>query len=59
MRHPYPGLDSASDWLKQISQVARISALLSQTTFHGETVAGVVKSRLFSQATFERGGKGK
>ena len=29
-----------------------ISALVSQTSFRGETVGGVVKYRLFSQATF-------
>ena len=67
MTHHYPDLDSASDWLKQISHVVRpikstaqifvvtrhqygISALVSQTSFRGETSGGVMKSRLFSQA---------
>ena len=67
MTHHYPDLDSASDWLKQISHVVRpiksttqifvvtrhqngISALVSQTSFGGETSGDVVKRRLFSQA---------
>ena len=67
MTHHYPDLDSASDWLKQISHVARpikgttqifvvtrhqngISALVSQTSFRGETSGSVVKCRLFSHA---------
>ena len=62
-----PDLGSASDWLKEISQVARpsrstsqiwvvmrhqygISALVSQTSIRGETIGGVAKCRLFSQA---------
>ena len=66
MTHHYPDLDSASDWLKQISKAGRpirsttqiwvvtrhqygISALVSQTSFRGETVGGVGKCRLFSQ----------
>ena len=64
-RH-YPDLDSASDWLNQISHAARpirstaqiwvvtrhqygISALVSQTSFRGETSGSVAKCRLFSQ----------
>ena len=60
-RH-YPDVDSASDWLKiyfHQSEVLKdlntsrhqcgISALIPQTSFRGETVAGVAKSRLFSQ----------
>ena len=66
MRH-YPDLDSASDWLNQISHAARpirsitqiwvvkrhqygIFALVSQTSFGGETSGSVAKCRLFSQA---------
>ena len=52
MARHYPDLGRASDWLKQISQAARksstqiwivtrhqyeISALISQTSFRGET----------------------
>ena len=65
MTHHYPDLNSASDWLKQISHVARpikstiqiwvvthhqygISALVSQTSFGGETSGSVAKCRLFS-----------
>ena len=63
-------LGSASDWLKQISLMARpmrsitlftqvcqvtryqygTSALVSETSFRGETVCSVPKSQLFSQA---------
>ena len=63
-------LGSASDWLNQISHVARpirsitqilivtgdqygISALVSQTSFGGETSCSVAKCRLFSQATWK------
>ena len=68
MTRHYPDLGSASDWLNQISHVARpirittqiwvmtrhrygISALVSQTSFRGETSGGVAKCRLFSQAS--------
>ena len=51
---------NASDWLNQISHVARpmwvvmhhqygISVLVSQTSFCGETSGRVAKCRLFSQ----------
>ena len=67
MTRHYPDLDSASDWLKQISHAARpirsfsqiwvvtrhqygLSALVSQTTFRGETKGGVAKCQLFSTA---------
>ena len=47
----YQDLDSASNWLKQISVVARhqhgISVLVSQTSFCGETSGGVGKCRVF------------
>ena len=47
----YQDLDSASNWLKQISVVARhqygISVLVSQTSFCGETSGGVGKCRFF------------
>ena len=63
-------LDSASDWLKQISFAARpirsttqiwvvtrhqygISAVVSQTSFRGETSGCVAKCRLFSQAILD------
>ena len=63
-------LGSASDWLNQISHVARpirsitqilivtrhqygISALVSQTSFGGETSCSVAKCRLFSQARWK------
>ena len=63
MARHYPDLGRASDWLKQISHVARpirsttqnwivtrhqygISALISQTSFGGETSDGVVKCGL-------------
>ena len=66
MTRPYPDLGGASDWLKenfkpirsttQIWVVTRhqygISALVSQTSFGGETSGSVAKCRLFSQATF-------
>jgi len=65
MTRHLPDLDSASDWLKkkiiirsttQIWVVTRhqyrISALVSQTSFGGETGGGVAKGQLFSrQAT--------
>ena len=62
-------LNCASDWLNQISHVARhlirsttqiwvvarhkygIFALVSQTSFGGETSGSVAKCRLFSQAS--------
>ena len=60
----YPDVGNASDWLNQISHEARpiriwvvtrhqygISALVSQTSFGGETSGDVAKCRLFSQAT--------
>ena len=67
MTRHYLDLDSASDWLNQISHAARpirsttqiwvvtrhqygISALVSQTSFGGETSGSVAKCRLFSQA---------
>ena len=67
MTRHYPDLGSASDWLNQISHVARpirsttqiwvvtrhqygISALVSQTSFGGETSGSVAKCQLFSQA---------
>ena len=67
MTRNYPDLDSASDWLNQISHATRpirgttqiwvvtrhrygISALVSQTSFGGETSVSVAKYRLFSQA---------
>ena len=67
MTRHYSDLESASDWLKQISQAAQpirsttqiwgemhhqygISALVSQTSFRGQTRGGVVKCWLFSQA---------
>ena len=58
--------ENPSDWLKQISQAVRpirssaqrchqygISALVSQTSFRGETVGGVAKCCLLSQATWK------
>ena len=62
MTHHYPDLGSASDCPRaqpirsttQIWVVMRhqygISALVSQTSFRGQTSGGVVKCRLFSQA---------
>ena len=64
MTRPYPDLGGASDWLKEIFKPIRsttqiwvvtrhqyrISALISQTSFRGETFGGVTKSRLFSHA---------
>ena len=63
----YPGLGSASDWLKHISHTARpirsntkicvvmhhhgISALVSKTLFCGETSGRVRKSLLFSHVS--------
>ena len=69
MTRHYPDLDSASDWLNQISHAARpirsttqiwvvtrhqygISALVSQTSFGGETSDSVAKCRMFSRAIF-------
>ena len=66
----YPDLGSASDWLNQISHVARPiksttqiwvvtrhqyenSALVSQTSFGGETSGSVAKCWLFSQANHQ------
>ena len=63
MRH-YPDLDSASDWMKQIFNQSKlltqiwevachqygVSALVSQTSFGGETSGSVAKCWLFSQA---------
>ena len=58
----YPGLGSACDWLKisstnqkhypdRGSDASSISALVSQTSFHGKLRSGgVAKCRLFSQA---------
>ena len=68
MTRHYPDLGSASDWLNQISHMARqirstteiwvvtrhqygISALVSQTSFHGDTSGSVTKCWLFSPAT--------
>ena len=68
MTRHYPDLDSASDWLKQISYAARpirsssqiwvvtrhqywIPALVSQTTFRGETKGGVAKFQLNSDVS--------
>ena len=65
MTRQYPDLGGASDWLNQISHVARrirsttpiwvvtrhqygISALVSKTSFGGETSGNVSKCRLFS-----------
>ena len=59
MTRHYPDLGGASDWLNQISRAAwplmtrhqyGISALVSQTSFGGETSWKVAKCRLFSQA---------
>ena len=61
---PYPDMDSASDWMKQIFNQSKlltqiwevtchqygISALVSQTSFHGKTIAGAAKWWLFSPA---------
>ena len=60
IRH-YPNLGIASDWSCRITQPSkqiwvvtrhqyRISALVSQTSFGGETSGDVAKCRLFSQA---------
>ena len=46
MTRHYPDLGSASDWCHEYG----ISALVSQTSFHGETVGGGLKCRLFSRA---------
>ena len=46
MARHYADLGSASDWCHQYE----ISALVSQTSFHGETDGGVAKCRLFSRA---------
>ena len=59
MTRHYPDLGGASDWLNQISRAAwplmtrhqyGISALVSQTSFGGETSGNVAKYRLFSHA---------
>ena len=70
MTHHYPDLRSPSDWLNQISHGARpirsttqiwvvtrheISALVSQTSFGGETSGTVAKCRLFFQVSFWSG----
>ena len=67
MTHHCPDLRSPSDWLNQISHGARpirsttqiwvmmrheISALVSQTSFGGETSGTVAKCRLFFQVSF-------
>ena len=72
MTHHYPDLGSPSDWLNQISHMARpiirsttqiwvvrrhqygISALVSHTSFGGETNGSVTKCQLFSQAIFSK-----
>ena len=66
MTRHYPGLGivCVSDWLKQISTNQKHypdlssdtssvwnSALVSQTSFRGETSGGVVKCRLFSHGS--------